>query len=213
MRVTPIIAFAVAIVGVAAAAPTPVSAQQPYLAGHDADWLVAAAPLALPAPLRDGAEVRAFTSDGDLVVLRPGANGLICLGPRPGADGFAVACYHESLEAFMERGRELLRDGVEGRARDEVRWGEIEEGVLPMPDAAMVYNLALPDADFDPATADPATGRRLHALYMRGATAETLGVPSRPAEGLPWLMFDGTPSAHLMISIPPRPAQPAEAGS
>jgi hypothetical protein len=183
------------------------SAQEPYLAGHTADWLVAAAPLAAPEPLRDGAEVRAWTEDGHLVTLREGSNAIICLGPRPGEDGFAVACYHDSLEPFMERGRELLRDGVEGRERDEVRWREIREGVLPMPAAAMVYNLRLPDADFDPAAADPATGRRLHALYMRDATAEALGIPARPADG-PWLMFDGTPSAHVMISIPPRPAEP-----
>jgi hypothetical protein len=185
------------------------AAQQPYLAGQTSEWVIAAAPLAAPAPLREGAEVRAWTEDGQLVVLRPGTNGLVCLGPRPGAEGFMVACYHDSLEPFMARGRALLREGVEGRERDEIRWREIDEGSLAMPAAAMVYNLGLPSADFDPATVDPATGRRLHALYLRGARAEELGVPARPTEGLPWLMFDGTPSAHLMISIPPRAPEPA----
>lgn len=197
----------------AVAAPADAAAQLPYLAGHDAEWLIAAAPLALPEPLREGAEVRAFTEAGGLVVLRPGTNGLVCLGPQPGQEGFAVACYHDSLEPFMERGRQLLRQGVDGRERQQTRWREIDEGALPMPDAAMVYNLAFPDADFDPATADPATGRRLYALYMPGARAEALGVPARPAEGLPWLMFDGSPSAHLMISIPPRAADAAGAAA
>jgi hypothetical protein len=181
--------------------------QEPFLAGHTADWLIAAAPLAAPAPLRDGAEVRAWTDDGHLVTLREGSNAIICLGPRPGDEGFPVACYHRSLEPFMERGRELLRLGVEGRERDEVRWREISDGVLAMPAAAMVYNLRLPDADFDPATVDPATGRRLHALYMRDATPEDTGLPGRPGDG-PWLMFPGTPSAHVMISLPVREPEP-----
>lgn len=177
--------------------------QDVYLAGNTADWLVAATVLAAPEPLREGAEVRAWTPDGHLVTVREGTNELICLGPRPGTEDFAVACYHVSLEPFMERGRELLRQGVEGRERNEVRWREIREGVLAMPAAAMVYNLRLPDADFDPATTDPATGSRLHALYMRDATAEGTGLPARPGEG-PWLMSPGTPSAHVMIVIPPR---------
>jgi hypothetical protein len=191
----------------AAAIATPAAAQDPYLAGHTVEWLVDATVLAAPAALRDGAEVRAWTGDGHLVTLREGSNGIICLGPRPGAagsGGFAVACYHDSLEPFMERGRELQRQGVEGRERDEARWREIREGVLPMPAAAMVYNLGFPDADFDPADVDPATGRRLHALYLRDATVEATGLPGRPADGAPWLMFPGTPSAHVMISIPPR---------
>jgi hypothetical protein len=173
----------------------------PHLAGQTADWMIAASVLAAPGPHRDGAEVRAWTGDGHLVTLREGTNALICLGPRPDSDAFAVACYHRSLEPFMERGRALLRAGVEGRERDEVRWREIRDGLLPMPAAAMVYNLVLLDAGFDPATVDPATGRRLHALYIRDATAEDTGLPTRPGDG-PWLMFPGTPSAHIMYALP-----------
>lgn len=165
------------------------------------EWLVASAVLAAPEPLRDGAEVRGWTADDDLVRLRDGSNGLICLADRPGDGGFAAACYHQSLEPFMERGRELSRQGVEGQERNEARWREIREGILPMPEAAMVYNLRFPDQDFDPATADPATGGRLHALYMRDATPESTGLPVQPGEG-PWLMLPGTPSAHVMISLP-----------
>lgn len=182
----------------------PLTGQEPAADGKPVDWLIAATVLAAPEALRDGAEVRAWTDDGHLTTLREGSNEIICLGPRPDAEGFAVACYHDSLEPFMERGRELLRQGVEGRERDEVRWSEIRAGTLPMPAAAMVYNLRLPDDDFDPAVVDPASGRRLHALYMRDATGESMGVPAQPGEG-PWMMFDGTPSAHLMISFPPTP--------
>ena len=165
------------------------------------EWVIAATALAAPAPLREGAEVRGWTEDGRLEVLRPGTNGIICLADQPGDERFAAACYHESLEPFMERGRQLRREGVEGMARNEARWAEIEAGTLPMPVAGMVYNLGFPNDDFDPATIDPATGGRLQALYMPGATPESTGVPAAPGDG-PWLMFPGTPSAHIMISLP-----------
>lgn len=170
--------------------------------GKTVEWLVASAVLAAPASLRDGAEVRGWTDDDRLVTLRVGTNSLICLTDRPGDGEFAAACYHQGLEPFMERGRELLREGVRGMERQEVRWQEIEAGELPMPDRGMVYNISYDTEDFDPAALDPATTMRLHALYIRGATTESTGVATEPGDG-PWLMFAGTPSAHIMIGIPP----------
>jgi hypothetical protein len=41
-------------------------------------------------------------------------------------------------------------------------------------------------------------------IYTPGATAETTGLPLTPGPGAPWLMFPGTPGAHIMIS-PARP--------
>jgi hypothetical protein len=168
---------------------------------QDVDWLVSSAVLAAPEPLRAGAEVRGWTEDDHLQVLREGSNGIICLADRPGDGRFAAACYHESLEPFMERGRELTREGVEGAERDERRWAEIDAGELAMPEAAMVYNLQFPTEDFDPDTVDPATGMRLHSFYIRDATAASTGVTDEPGHG-PWLMHAGTPSAHVMISLP-----------
>jgi hypothetical protein len=176
---------------------------QQQRAAPDRDWLVASAVLAAPASLRDGAEVRGWTIDQELVVLRAGSNDIICLADRPGDDGFTAACYHASLEPFMERGRQLRREGVDGEQRDQIRWREIEAGTLPMPAAAMVYNLSFPGTAFDPATIDPATGGRLHALYMPGATTASTGISDRPGPD-PWLMLPGTPSAHVMITLPRR---------
>jgi hypothetical protein len=167
------------------------------------EWLIAAAVLAAPANLREGAEVRAWNADGELAVLRPGANELVCLAGRPDEAGFSSACYHSSLEPFMARGRELVSQGVEGARRDEIRWQEIAAGTLPMPAMAMVYNFRLPTTEFDPAAVDVTTATRLHALYIPGATTESTGLSAIP--GLdPWLMLPGTPSAHVMIALPPR---------
>jgi hypothetical protein len=182
-----------------------VAAQEVVLNGKTRAWLIDSSVLAAPEALRAGAEVRAWTADENLVVLRAGTNDIICLADRPGDEAFAAACYHDGLEPFMERGRELVRQGVTGAQRDSVRWREIEAGTIPMPKAGMVYNLRFASEDFDPATTDPATGGRLHAIYMAGATPETTGIPAVPAEG-PWLMGAGTPSAHVMISLPVREA-------
>lgn len=182
----------------------PVSAQTTAgaPAAKSAEWLIASAVLAAPAELRADAEVRGWTPAGDdLVVLRPGTNDIICLADRPDLEGFAAACYHAALEPFMERGRALRRQGIDGGRNNETRWSEIRAGTLPMPVAAMVYNLRLPDTDFDPATIDPATGSRLHALYIRDATPESTGLPVQPGDA-PWLMLPGTPSAHVMIVLP-----------
>ena len=204
----PAIAFlSAACVAAAPAAPAPLHAQagEVVLGDKTTEWLVASAALAAPPELRDGAEVRGWTADDHLVTLREGSNGIICLADRPGDDRFSAACYHESLEPFMERGRELNREGIRGVARNERRWAEIEAGELPMPVMGMVYNLSFPGEDFDPATTDPATGGRLHAIYIPNATQASTGLPVQPGPE-PWLMSPGTPSAHVMIGLPAKPA-------
>ncbi|CAN5809517.1 hypothetical protein BH23GEM9_BH23GEM9_37610 [soil metagenome] len=198
MRAALLQCLAVTVTCVAATAQTPVTQGKP------AEWQIASAVLALPEPLRAHAEVRGWSGDA-LVTLRTGTNGIICLADRTEQEGFAAACYHDSLEPFMERGRELTRQGVAGAERDETRWHEIEAGTLPMPAMAMVYNLRHSTDDFDPATFDPATAARLHAFYIRGATPESTGVSALPSAE-PWLMSPGTPTAHIMIAIPARPA-------
>lgn len=188
------------------AAYSPASAQgnvdDVVLGGKSVDWLVASAVLAAPAEYREAAEVRAWTADDHLVTLRPGSNDMICLADRPGDDRFRAACYHASLEPFMEAGRRLRREGLEGMERQRARWAEIEAGKVAMPAAAMVYNFGLDTEDFDPAEVDPSAVGRLQAMYMSGATAASTGLPTTPSTG-PWLMFAGTPSAHIMISVPP----------
>src|SRR5690349_8847315 len=37
------------------------------------------------------------------------------------------------------------------------------------------------------------------AEVMAGATPESTGIPAQPAAGKPWLMFPGTPKAHIMF--------------
>ncbi len=166
----------------------------------NADEQIAGAVLAAPEDMREGARVLGYDDAGTLVTLREGTNDLTCLADTPGDDRFHVACYHNSLEPYMARGRELRAEGITGQESFNVRHQEAEAGTLEMPSApAAVYNLGGPLDSFDPETAQVG----LYALYIPYATKATTGLPEQPVTpGAPWIMRAGTPSAHIMISPP-----------
>jgi hypothetical protein len=163
----------------------------------DAETQIETAVRAAPESMREAATVRGYTEDGAVTTLRDGSGELVCLADDPTTDGFHVACYHESLAPFMQRGRELRRQGV--TAVDSVRRAEIENGALSYPDQpATLYNLS---GSYDPATGNIEDASRLHVVYVPYATGSETGLPTRP-EGGPWLMNPGEPWAHIMISNP-----------
>src|SRR6185503_11671212 len=121
--------FAVLVVAGPAVAqtPAPPAAQQ-----------IAAAVSALPTEQRAGASVLGYEG-GKLVTLRKGTGDMTCLGHNPKDETFHVACYHNSMEPFMARGRALRESGVTGAQVDSVRFKEARAGklVLPKNPAAM----------------------------------------------------------------------------
>ncbi len=176
----------------------PVAAQAP-----DAEQL-ASALLAAPEAMRADATVLGWDADGKNVSLREGTGDLVCLSDRPGNDAFSLACYHKDLEPYMARGRELVREGVTGADRNEAhRWQEAKEGKLTMPTAPrMLY--VLTGSGFDAMKGEVTDPYARWVLYWPNATAETVGLSAKPSgPGVPWLMNEGTPGAHIMIS-PPR---------
>ncbi len=156
--------------------------------------------LAAPESMRAGATVLGHggeprTAD-QLSLLREGTNDLICLADDPRVEGFHVACYHRSLDDFMALGRRLR---AEGKGPDEImdaRYAALESGSFSMPARATLYSIS---SDAGPDDLDGA--RRLVVVYVPGATAEDLGLPSRPEGTMPWLMLPGTPWAHIMIGL------------
>lgn len=165
---------------------------------------IAAALQAAPEDRRAEATVLGYNAAGSLTVLRDGANDLVCLADNPSDDGFSVACYHESLEPYMAKGRELTAEGItDGQERNRIRWEAAETGTLPMPEEpATLY--VLTGSGFDPSTGTVTDPYLRWVLYTPWATVESTGLPDRPTgPGSPWLMFPGTPGAHIMIS-PPR---------
>ena len=157
---------------------------------------------AAPEEFRSDATVLGFDSNGSVVVLREGSNDMYCLADRPGNDAFSVACYHKDLEPFMARGRELSEQGHKGEERHKIRWKDVDEGRVPMPrEARMLYVLTGKGYDAD---RDEVVEPYLRwVIYTPYATADSSGLSTTPGPA-PWLMFPGTPGAHVMIS-PPRP--------
>src|SRR5262245_12997003 len=67
---------------------------------------IAAVVLALPTEYRAGAKVMGYKAGTKgLVTLREGTGPFTCLASDPAAKSFHAACYHQSLEPFMARGR------------------------------------------------------------------------------------------------------------
>ena len=161
---------------------------------------IAAAVTAAPAEFRDGATVLGYNESKKLVTLREGKGDMVCLADDPNIEQFHVACYHKALEPFMARGRALRAEGVKGEQVDTVRFAEIKSGKLTMPSApSSLYTLTGPPTSFDPATEKVTGARWLYVVYIPGATAASTGLTEKPAPGVPWIMFPGTPKAHIMF--------------
>ena len=192
-----------AVLGVGAAAllasPTALRAQAQALAPVTEQ--VAAAVLPLPKDMRDGATVMGYRTAGKLEVLRAGKNGMRCLADDPADERFHVACYHDGLEPFMARGRSLRASGVTGAKVDSVRFAEVESGKIVMPKgAAALYQMTGPKGDFDAARGIAKEAKPLFVIYVPGATVASTGLSTVPQVGGPWLMFPGTPKAHIMFT-------------
>lgn len=162
---------------------------------------IALAVQSAPMDLRDGATVQGYDAEGTFVTLREGTNEMICMAPAPTSTQFEVSCHHSDLEPFFERGRELRASGIDGAERTQARWDEIEAGTLPMPFGSTNY---ITTADgFNAETGEIQNPWTRWVIYTPNATPETTGLTTQAATSQPWLMFSGTPGAHIMIS-PPR---------
>jgi hypothetical protein len=161
---------------------------------------VAAAVHARPKEFRADARVLGYAgADHQLSMIREGKGPFTCLANDPAGKEFHVACYHESLEPFMARGRELRASGVKGEQVDSTRFAEVRAGKIVMPKQATLYQLFGPAGSFDAASGTAKKAKPLIVIYMPGATVESSGLSAKPADGMPWIMLPGTPKAHIML--------------
>ena len=160
---------------------------------------IASSILAAPKERRADATVLGYNAKGEVVTLRKGTNDMVCLADDPADKLFSVACYHKDLEPFMARGRELAAE-FKGKDRHEVRWKEVTEGKVPMPrEPRMLY--VLTGSGFDAAKGEVINPYLRWVVYTPYATPESTGLSTTPGTA-PWLMYPGTPGAHIMISPP-----------
>jgi hypothetical protein len=183
--------------GLAAQAPAAAPAAPPVIL--PAEQQIAGAVLPLPADLRAGAAVLGYDAGGKLVSLRKGTGDMICLASDPKSPQFHAACYHRDMEPFMARGRALRESGVKGGQVDTVRFREVKEGKIVMPkNPSALYQLF--GGTFDAAKGEVTGATPLYVVYIPFSTGKSTGLPEKPIGKMPWVMFPGTPKAHIMFT-------------
>lgn len=167
-----------------------------------AEIQIKSALLAAPKEKRDSCTVYGYSADKQFILLRQGTNELICLADDPNDSGFSAACYVKDLEPFMQRGRELRKQGMDDKQVFDTRGKEVEAGTLQMPkQPAALFVYTADDKDFDRTTGEVKNGYLRSVIYIPYATSASTGLPESPsAKGMPWLMNAGTYRAHIMIN-------------
>ena len=169
------------------------------------DIQIKTALMAAPEEKREGATVLGFDEKGNFVTLKKGTNDMICLADDPKSNGFNVSCYHNTLEPFMARGRQLKAEGKSAKEIFDIREAEAKSGKLKMPkEGATLFVLTAEQNDYDPMTGSVKDSYLRYVVYIPWATEASTGLPLKPSgPAMPWIMDPGTHRAHIMIN-PPR---------
>ncbi|MEJ2538684.1 MAG: hypothetical protein P8188_01665 [Gemmatimonadota bacterium] len=175
------------------------SAQHPW-SDLSPEMQIRLAVQAAPPEARDGATVQGWDDSGAFVTLREGSNSLVCMAPNPERETLEVSCHHRDLEPYFARGRELSAQGITGNERVQARWEEFTAGELPIPFGTT--NHILVGSGLDPESGEIQDPFLRWVVYTPNATPESTGLPARPGPATPWLMFPGTPGAHIMFTPP-----------
>jgi hypothetical protein len=170
------------------------------------DVQIKTAVLAAPSDKQAGAKVYGYAADGSFTIIRDGNNDFVCLADDPKKEDISVSCYQKDLNAFMERGRVLSKEGKNAKAIFDAREKEVKDGSLLMPkQPSTLYVLSGSKDNYDIATGALKNSYLRYVIYIPFATAETTGLPLKPdMPGMPWIMDPGTHRAHIMIN----PAKP-----
>lgn len=157
---------------------------------------IAGAVLPLPEDLRAEATVFTYDDNGDRVVLRQGSNHVEC---RPKDERNFTRCFPVDEADRRDFIAKLSAQGLEGDdLQAAIAEAEANGTIKPRVFGSMSYR------KYD-------EGDRIQLLwivYLPNATSDVLGMPtgsqrdsSLAGQGLPWMMREGTPNAHLMIPI------------
>ena len=160
--------------------------------------------LAAPEELREKAMVYGYSNKGEFIVIRKGENEMVCLADDPKVPGLNVACYHKSLDPFMDRGRQIKKECKSFQEQFDIQEKEVKSGKIKMPDQPTTLFVYTADKEkFNPETGEATEGYLRYVVYIPYATAESTGLPLKPTTpGGPWIMYPGTHRSHIMISPP-----------
>lgn len=145
--------------------------------------------LPLPDQLRDGATVVLDAVPGKRIVLRKGTNNIICrantTSPR-----FNVHCYQKEMDTFWTRFQQLSLEGKSNAEILDKLSAEVVSGRLKSLTGVALYRLS---------GESPESSLPIMSIFLPYATSESTGLSTERNHYRPWLMWAGTPFAHVMI--------------
>ena len=141
--------------------------------------------------MREGTQVVELTESGEHVVLQEGDNGVTCRVPMEG-DFFIIRCNPISDQALFDRLDSMVVRGGKGwfDARDIV-FEEIDDGKLKPPTMGSTHYF-IAGEDFDSAGMES-------LIFLPGVMAGDIGMGVEADNERPWMMWEGTHLAHVMI--------------
>lgn len=148
------------------------------------------------------AKVLGYSQEGELIVLKNANSHLTCVADDPNKEGLELVCYHSKLDAFMQRGRDLRKEGKSTKELRAIRKAEIDAGDLEFPEKqSMLYVFTGAHENIDVESGTVKDGSLRYVVYVPYETQESTGLPLKPSQpGMPWLMDPGTHRAHIMFS-------------
>ena len=154
--------------------------------GQDAD-VIKSAESAAPAAIASGATIYGFDGSGMMMTVREGTNGWWCMGDNPTSPGPDPMCGDANAMAWA------------------MAWMEHKTPVGDKPGFMYMLSGGTDASNTDPYATKPdgdwvSTGP--HVMVV-GSQAMLAGYPSgaRPDTTKPYVMWAGTPYAHLMIPV------------
>lgn len=156
--------------------------------GGGQEALIRSAQSAAPAAVAE----RATVVDHHGMVLRQGSSGWVCMPDMPDVPNESPMCldepWREVIDAWMNRRQpKISRVGI----------SYMLQGDMPV-------------SNTDPFATGPAAGNQWiqegkpHIMVVLPDPAALEGLPTDPQDGGPWVMWKGTPYAHIMIPTIPR---------
>ncbi|MEX2284237.1 MAG: hypothetical protein WEE89_17245 [Gemmatimonadota bacterium] len=145
--------------------------------------LIRSALSAAPASVSDGATV----VDLHNKVLRTGTNGWVCMPDNPDVPNNSPMCLDERWREFMDAYMNKRRPAFRGTG-----FGYMLQGDFPA-------------SNTDPFAPRPTPSNQWvanagsHVMMILSDAALLDGLPTDPKNGGPWVMWKGTPYAHVMI--------------
>ena len=127
---------------------------------------------------------------GELVELRPGSNGWTCFPARPDTPTNDPQCLNQDMLAW----RQAILDKTEPEVNGV--------GIAYMLQGGSSASKSDPFLLEPPAGQEWGIGPAHLMVYVPGGEDHLTAFSTQPGP-IPWLMNEGTPYAHLMITIPP----------